>query len=114
MRSKVSMAAMADASRAAGAIPAASTFSEHASTRDSGRHITSKLPDCKGVAPCKRRPDLRQRATANGGRRPARGTESATSPLPDDPDLAVVVAAWPELPEAVRAGIVAMVKDASV
>jgi hypothetical protein len=26
------------------------------------------------------------------------------------PDLTVVAAAWPELPEAVRAGIVAMVK----
>jgi hypothetical protein len=30
----------------------------------------------------------------------------------DHPDLAVVVAAWPELPEAIRAGIVAMVKAA--
>jgi hypothetical protein len=30
-----------------------------------------------------------------------------------DPDLAIVVAAWPELPEAIRAGIVAMVKAAS-
>jgi hypothetical protein len=30
-----------------------------------------------------------------------------------DPDLAAVVAAWPELPEVVRAGIVAMVKAAS-
>jgi hypothetical protein len=27
-----------------------------------------------------------------------------------DPDLAAVVAAWPALPEAIRAGIVAMVK----
>ncbi len=30
-----------------------------------------------------------------------------------DPDLSAVVAAWPELPEAIRAGIVAMVKAAS-
>jgi hypothetical protein len=30
-----------------------------------------------------------------------------------DPDLAAVVAAWPELPEAIRAGILAMVKAAS-
>jgi hypothetical protein len=30
-----------------------------------------------------------------------------------DPDLAAVVDAWPRLPEAVRAGIVAMVKAAS-
>jgi hypothetical protein len=29
-----------------------------------------------------------------------------------DPDLAAVVAAWPELPEAVKAGILAMVKAA--
>jgi hypothetical protein len=32
--------------------------------------------------------------------------------LPDDPDLAAVVAAWDRLPDAVRAGIVAMVKAA--
>jgi hypothetical protein len=31
----------------------------------------------------------------------------------DDPDLAAVVAAWPELPAAIKAGIVAMVKAAS-
>src|SRR5271157_2277414 len=30
-----------------------------------------------------------------------------------DPDLAAVVAAWPNLPEAIKAGIVAMVKAAS-
>jgi hypothetical protein len=30
-----------------------------------------------------------------------------------DPDLARIVAAWPSLPDAVRAGIVAMVKAAS-
>ena len=30
-----------------------------------------------------------------------------------DPDLAAVVDAWSELPEAIRAGIVAMVKAAS-
>jgi hypothetical protein len=30
-----------------------------------------------------------------------------------DPDLAAVVEAWPELPEAIKAGIVAMVKAAS-
>jgi hypothetical protein len=29
-----------------------------------------------------------------------------------DPDLAAVMAAWPELPDAIRAGIVAMVKAA--
>jgi len=29
-----------------------------------------------------------------------------------DPDLVAVIAAWPELPEALKAGIVAMVKAA--
>ncbi len=29
------------------------------------------------------------------------------------PDLAEVVAAWPELPEAIRAGILAMIRSAS-
>jgi hypothetical protein len=33
--------------------------------------------------------------------------------LPADPDLAAVISAWDRLPEAVRAGIVAMVKAAS-
>jgi hypothetical protein len=31
----------------------------------------------------------------------------------DDPDLAAVAEAWPDLPEAIKAGIVAMVKAAS-
>ena len=30
-----------------------------------------------------------------------------------DPDLAAVISSWPELPEAIRVGIVAMVKAAS-
>jgi hypothetical protein len=30
-----------------------------------------------------------------------------------DPDLTAVVAAWPDLPKAIRAGILAMVKAAS-
>jgi hypothetical protein len=30
----------------------------------------------------------------------------------DDPDLAAVVAAWPKLPEAIRAGVLALVKAA--
>jgi hypothetical protein len=34
------------------------------------------------------------------------------APATDDPDLAAVVEAWPELPEALRAGILAMVKAA--
>jgi len=42
--------------------------------------------------------------------RPQRATKSATRPLPDDPDLAAVVTAWPDLPEVIRAGIMAMIK----
>jgi len=34
------------------------------------------------------------------------------STLADHPDLAAVVAAWPDLPEPIRAGILAMVKSA--
>jgi hypothetical protein len=34
--------------------------------------------------------------------------------LESTPDLAAVVAAWPTLPEPIRAGIMAMVKGASV
>ena len=44
------------------------------------------------------------------------GAVSAGQPAPKasptDPDLAAVVAAWPTLPEALRAGIVAMVRAA--
>ena len=100
--------------RDAGAIPAASTFSVQASTGDSKRQDSSNLPDLSGVATNADRRDLRQGATANGGSRPGYATESATRSLNDDPDLAVVVAAWPELPETIRAGIVAMVKAATI
>jgi hypothetical protein len=40
-------------------------------------------------------------------------TPPATPPKPTDPELAAVVAAWPDLPPAIRAGIVAMVKAAT-
>ena len=69
--------------------------------------------------------DLRRTArTAEGGStrlnpthsdmtRPSRATQGATHLLPDDPGLAAVVEAWPELPDAIKAGIVAMVRAAS-
>jgi hypothetical protein len=98
--------------RDAGAILAASIFSELASTSDTSRHLTSKDDTAKDVATHKDRPNLRQEATTNGGTRPSRATESATRPLSVDPDLAVVLAAWRELIVAVRAGIIAMVKAA--
>ena len=39
-------------------------------------------------------------------------THSATPNLPTDPELAAVVAAWPDLPPAIRAGVLALVKAA--
>jgi hypothetical protein len=43
--------------------------------------------------------------------RTLRATHGATPEcVVADPDLAAVVDAWPELPEAIKAGIVAMVK----
>jgi hypothetical protein len=48
-------------------------------------------------------------ATTSVGSRPAGATESATRAVFDDYDLATVVAAWPDLPDTVRARILAMV-----
>ena len=56
---------------------------------------------------------LRQEASANGGLRPARATESATRPQETDPDLAAIIAAWPGVPDAVRALVVKMIKAES-
>jgi hypothetical protein len=50
----------------------------------------------------------------NGSSRPAGATERATNSLNDDPDLAVVVAAWSDLPESVRDRIVDVVKAAGI
>lgn len=41
---------------------------------------------------------------------PAPRPEAAPDAPPSDPDLAALAAAWPTLPEAVKAGIVAMVR----
>jgi len=97
----------------AGAIPAASTFSEHASSHDRTRQYTSKPVSNKGVATHQHEAESRQQATPNVIRRPPRATKSATGALMDDPELAAVIDAWDRLPEAVRAGIVAMVKVAA-
>jgi hypothetical protein len=98
----------------AGAIPAASTFSEHASTGDTTRHSTSRPSDRQGVASCGERADLRQEATASVVPRPTRATKNATKLLTEYPDLAIILDAWTELPHVVRAAILAMVKDGSV
>ena len=39
-----------------------------------------------------------------------KASPAACPPVPADEDLAAVVGAWPDLPAAVKAGIVAMVK----
>jgi hypothetical protein len=60
-------------------------------------------------------PDSPKQLSPNGLRLSA---PSLAPHLPTDackscPDLAAVVAAWPELPDAIKAGIVAMVEAAS-
>jgi hypothetical protein len=98
---------------AAGAIRAASTFSQQGSSNDSSRQITSKPAIDQAIATQPDQANPRQQAASNAMPRPTGATKSATSPVPDDRDLAVVLAAWPELPEAIRAGIAAMVKAAA-
>jgi hypothetical protein len=60
---------------------------------------------------------LRQDTTETDSIRPPTATQNATRPcqphVTEDPSLAAVVDAWPELPEALKAGMVAMVKAAS-
>ena len=58
-----------------------------------------------------------RRAKPNPGKSLRLARESVAHHLPtdtcqNDPDLAAVVTAWPGLPEAIKAGIVAMVKAA--
>ena len=98
----------------AGAIPAASTFSVQASTSDSTHQDTCKFSDCDGVLLQDQMVVFCQQATVCGGSRPPRATESATGPRVIDPALAAVVAAWPDLPATVQAGILAMVGDRAV
>lgn len=56
----------------------------------------------------------RQYPTVTDPTRPPRATAGATFLAAPDADLAALVAAWPTLPEAIRAGIVAMVKAAAL
>ena len=51
-------------------------------------------------------------ANAIGQKRPPNATENAPS-RPADADLAAIIDAWPALPGAIKAGILAMVKAAS-
>jgi hypothetical protein len=57
----------------------------------------------------------RQHASGSVPVRPPTATQNATRDcVVPDPDLAAIVAAWPELPEAIKAGILAMVKAARI
>jgi hypothetical protein len=85
-------------------------FSAHASTDDRTRLFTPNPAIPSGVTSFLDSADLRQNATACDPVRSGPATKNATRALPGDPDLTAVVTAWPRLPEAVRAGIVAMIK----
>jgi hypothetical protein len=52
----------------------------------------------------------RQEATDNDQKRLPVTTQITTRPLPEDADLAAVIDAWDRLPEAIKAGILAMVR----
>jgi hypothetical protein len=85
------------------------------------RQDAANPPSLRGVTSFNGYPDFRQDAPASDAMRPQTATENATGlchahDTPDgdsDPDFADVIAAWPSLPEAVRAGIVAMVRASS-
>ena len=85
-------------------------FSVHASANDNTRLDASNPAIPSGVTSFQDSPVSRQDAAVCDPVRSPGATENATRDLPDDPDLAAVVTAWSSLPEAVRAGIVAMVK----
>ena len=52
-------------------------------------------------------------AGSKSGNNEAMVATPTISTVPTDPKLAAIVAAWPTLPPAIRAGVMAMVKHAS-
>src|SRR5271157_2990136 len=78
------------------------------------RQDTSRRVNDKGLRQTPPPLESGQDATESDTIRPPRATQGATHLLPYDRDLATVAAAWSELPEAIRAGILAMVKAASL
>jgi len=44
---------------------------------------------------------------------PKGGQSAGDPPAPADPDLACLIAAWPALPQPIRAGMLAMVSEAT-
>jgi hypothetical protein len=80
---------------------------------DSNRQNPSKTGIAKGLGQSGKPSQVRQQAAVSAPIRPLTATENATSVLPADTGLATVIDDWDRLPEAVRAGIVAMVKAAA-
>ena len=74
----------------------------------STRQESARAHNAKDLGQSTLGPSSRQFTAACGPVRPS----TATRLLPADPDFAAVVNAWDRLPEAVRAGIVALVKAA--
>ncbi len=97
----------------AGAIPAASTFSELASTSDTSRLVTSQDAIGKEVATHDGAGESRQQAASSDMPRPVAATKSATYGSEADRDLAVVVAAWPNLADSVRAAVMRIIQASS-
>jgi len=69
--------------------------------------VATSSPTAQPITPS------RQDTTQAAPKRPLTATQNATHLLPEDSDLAAVIETWDRLPEAIRAGIVAMVKAAS-
>jgi hypothetical protein len=70
-----------------------------------------------GLEPTPKTPSETQ-VSDSGGNKSGNNGAGVSAPIrpperPADPDLAALVAAWPALPSAVRAGIVAMVRAAA-
>ena len=84
-----------------------------------GCHKTPSFTERNALSsPAHLSPSSRQNAADSGSIPPSTATKNAPSDCgvvatTDDPDLAAIVAAWPELPEVIRAGILAMVRAAS-
>jgi hypothetical protein len=98
---------------AAGAISAASTFSEHAYSTDTSRQATSQDATAKELAAHDDEGEWRQQAAASDMPRPVAATKSATDGSEADRDLAVVVAAWPNLADSVRAAVMRIIQASS-
>ncbi len=87
-------------------------------TPESGRTNPSKPVAPHDLRQTQQEPPSRLNPTASDRIRPPRATRGATRvcavapALDDNPGLAAVVEAWPDLPEALKAGILAMVKAA--